>query len=495
MKEHLRRAKEKLGDGDAPGALAALLEAWRARPLVELAELIERVPATVPPFANGKDWESAAKAKKPEALNRLLDELPRFGGWLPLQSWPRDPRFARRAVGWLAKSPVGSPTRRRFFGGLVDVLARQKDPAAAAALRSEDLLYKPVGYVGKKGLPAWNALAEQRVPAPAPLDAAERALVKAIGAALVPRKRSSGAKDPLADVYAHPDDDQARLVAADWLAERGDPRGEFITLQMTKPGSRREKQIEKQYAREWLGPIEPKILRQELVYRRGFPASGRYGTSKNLQGHAKHREWATFEELDVEPAAKFMAGAAPLLLGGACLGLRRIRGLEGRELDAIGRTSFDWESLHVRVDWTVPKIPLEELRLPKLRTLIIDGSRRYGSWKVVGRLPLQHLALVADDLDVGVMLTAVARAKELETIALLEGEGWDGERGRGLCWRLRLERTGGKRGWRLRVTAGTSGVTPRLVTALRTAPAGAFDEVIGDRSLSAEARAELERLS
>jgi uncharacterized protein (TIGR02996 family) len=33
-------------------------------------------------------------------------------------------------------------------------------------------------------------------------------------------------------VYAHPDDDEPRLVYADFVTEKGDPRGEFIVLQI-----------------------------------------------------------------------------------------------------------------------------------------------------------------------------------------------------------------------------------------------------------------------
>ena len=32
-------------------------------------------------------------------------------------------------------------------------------------------------------------------------------------------------------IFANPDDDAPRLVYADWLLERGDPRGEFIQIQ------------------------------------------------------------------------------------------------------------------------------------------------------------------------------------------------------------------------------------------------------------------------
>jgi uncharacterized protein (TIGR02996 family) len=41
----------------------------------------------------------------------------------------------------------------------------------------------------------------------------------------------------LAKIHADPTDDRARLVYADWLLERGDPRGEFIALQL---GARRD---------------------------------------------------------------------------------------------------------------------------------------------------------------------------------------------------------------------------------------------------------------
>ncbi len=35
----------------------------------------------------------------------------------------------------------------------------------------------------------------------------------------------------LQDIAADPDDDAPRMIFADWLEERGDPRGEFIRVQ------------------------------------------------------------------------------------------------------------------------------------------------------------------------------------------------------------------------------------------------------------------------
>ncbi len=38
----------------------------------------------------------------------------------------------------------------------------------------------------------------------------------------------------LKDITEHPEDDTPRLIFADWLEERGDPRGEFIRLQVER---------------------------------------------------------------------------------------------------------------------------------------------------------------------------------------------------------------------------------------------------------------------
>ena len=37
------------------------------------------------------------------------------------------------------------------------------------------------------------------------------------------------------EILANQDDDTPRLIFADWLEERGDPRGEFIRVQCGSP--------------------------------------------------------------------------------------------------------------------------------------------------------------------------------------------------------------------------------------------------------------------
>lgn len=67
--------------------------------------------------------------------------------------------------------------------------------------------------------------------------APDRVLVPATAARASSAKRAAAKPDGdgaalLAAILADPRDDQARQVYADWLTERGDPRGEFITLQL-----------------------------------------------------------------------------------------------------------------------------------------------------------------------------------------------------------------------------------------------------------------------
>jgi len=64
----------------------------------------------------------------------------------------------------------------------------------------------------------------------------------------------------LAAVLAAPDDDLPRLIYADWLDERGDPRGEFIRLQIAAfhgdiSAGRAASAIERECGRIWAGPL------------------------------------------------------------------------------------------------------------------------------------------------------------------------------------------------------------------------------------------------
>lgn len=71
-------------------------------------------------------------------------------------------------------------------------------------------------------------------------------------------------------IHAHPDDDRPRLVYADWLIEQGDPRGEFIQLQIAGRHAEATALLSKHRA-AW----EPRLRtpgRFAWTFTRGFPA-------------------------------------------------------------------------------------------------------------------------------------------------------------------------------------------------------------------------------
>ncbi len=124
----------------------------------------------------------------------------------------------------------------------------------------------------------------------------ESEVITAIEALLQPRDVSEGA---LWDaVYAAPARDDLRLVLADALTARGDPRGEFIVLQLTAQKSKamrgRESRLLKQFGQIWLSKLQFEL--DFPVFRRGFVSEAKHvGTSHDFDAP----EWATLEVLEL----------------------------------------------------------------------------------------------------------------------------------------------------------------------------------------------------
>ena len=111
----------------------------------------------------------------------------------------------------------------------------------------------------------------------------------------------------LAQVYDNPEDDLPRMVFADWLSSRGDPRGEFSLLQCARarsgnahPGAR-ERELWERYRYLWMGTLLDHVAHDSLVFRRGFLAECRVGVGwRDWQGWKRRKllarpEWATVE--------------------------------------------------------------------------------------------------------------------------------------------------------------------------------------------------------
>src|SRR5947209_4317685 len=66
----------------------------------------------------------------------------------------------------------------------------------------------------------------------------------------------------LRDAKENPEDDTPRMILADWLEDRGDPRGEFLRLDMELAArgvcGDRHAELLKQHEAEWLGPLAAK---------------------------------------------------------------------------------------------------------------------------------------------------------------------------------------------------------------------------------------------
>lgn len=147
-------------------------------------------------------------------------------------------------------------------------------------------------------------------------------------------------------IYAAERSNEARLVYADWLQERGDPRGEFIALQCRTRRSPREEELLRLHAKKWLGPLGAVVQLSGLVFERGFPVAGQLaGTVSELRRVAGHPAWATFRKLDVSRVPSHEPAVEQMVVGLSKRGIV-ITGLGGaphlaRSVERGGRSAVE----------------------------------------------------------------------------------------------------------------------------------------------------------
>ncbi|MEO8703353.1 MAG: TIGR02996 domain-containing protein [Kofleriaceae bacterium] len=107
-------------------------------------------------------------------------------------------------------------------------------------------------------------------------------------------------------IYERPDDDAPRWVYTDYLLERGDPRGEFLVLQLLRgrrPLTRDELRSERmllQYVERWVpNEVARKTMRHTWRFERGFLARCHLRGSEQPAGspQAGHPAWRTVHTL------------------------------------------------------------------------------------------------------------------------------------------------------------------------------------------------------
>ena len=256
---------------------------------------------------------------------------------------------------------------------------------------------------------------------PAAFDATDDAKWKKLADAApkkpAPKKDSRDEAALLADVYENPRDDAPRLVLADLLIERGDPRGEFIAMQCGGPRDpKKEKALVKAHGKKWLGPLAS-VLTVDVEFRRGFPAVGtaKFKAQRDVEKFGQAPEWATFEELDWSfPGAasldqrRWIAHVAP--------SMRWLKRAHGPFLPLLLAAKEPWlfESLATWLAEPANAKALAETTLfPHLKTLELTGIPEARWFQGVKRLAGAKTLVIPERSNVQEWLH-VAEATDLE---------------------------------------------------------------------------------
>jgi uncharacterized protein (TIGR02996 family) len=312
-------------------ALDGALLVWRATRLAEVAELVDAIAARCQPVAiagrSKTEFQNAwivAAHNGPGAvaigslaatLTRSLPvrdvsyltmdrDLKRNRPFLErveaLAKLPDDPRIAAALVELVAKAPFTDS--RRLYEPVLALLEQLADERGLLVL--ERLIDRPSAKGSSIRAYFAEALPETvvaiRKGKRTPLAVGEAELVarlfEVLGARRGPAAPHRDVDELLAQVIAKPEDDAPRLVLADALLERDDPRGELISLQLQPQGEeerRRAGSLLRKHERQWLGELA--TVTKNRVWRRGFL------DETELQNHAVADD-ATWERLAHDPA-------------------------------------------------------------------------------------------------------------------------------------------------------------------------------------------------
>ncbi len=294
----LRDARAALGRGDHGAARDALVAAWQARRSPALAELVGILDELAPDALSQQ--LAAVVTPRVVTTHANLKKLAKVD----------DPRLATWTLDALANPPFCAVTAENFLVDLAATISRLADPRLDDALPSlrgvltARLTRKPIyTKVIAKLVKAVETRPKLRAASKAELELETELL-----AACTPLRKSTVTVEALlAEVYATPNDDAPRVVLADALLERGDPRGELITLQLARgregEPSPRELELLKKYGKQWLGPLATVLSfgksYSSTVFTRGFVSTADFifKIEKKLPLVAADPAWATVEEI------------------------------------------------------------------------------------------------------------------------------------------------------------------------------------------------------
>lgn len=336
----LQRALEQLG-GRSPaleGALASLLEAWAELRAPALSQLIERLSATTSPSldpigaqsprAYHDEWLERAGKGRPADLAVLLPSVASTTSKLAIvrlraiEHLLPDPRFVSTALELIRSPPYAGSTTGKFWTQLYRLLVICADPRAIEALEAipavdpEDYRLSTMARRLDRSRQLniermRRALADpgiELVPTP-PRQRLLLQLEQRIQALERASKDAAARERELLDaVLEQPHEFGYRHVYADFLLARGDPRGEFIALQLansTKKSARaRAKELLETHGHAWLGELGPALTVADTRFVAGFLHTARVKLSVEgalLERIVDHPLWATVVSLANAP--------------------------------------------------------------------------------------------------------------------------------------------------------------------------------------------------
>lgn len=317
---------------DPVAAVELILNAWRKNPTRLYAELLSQVSAQATEKrgrvtgstreARGEAWDKMNELKHPADLGALLEVLGSFPlasartRLVELKKRGEDPRLglaladlmARPPQGWRGSASVG------FWQNALFTFEAQQDTRVAERLPELEKQWQADrGNAIGRYLGDWlpHTVKKSKSWTDGVLPPEDSARLSAFLARPVKRNVS------LESVFADPSNLAVRQVLADALVEAGDPRGEFITLQLspklTAPQRSRQSALIKQHARDWLGPLDKVIHQSGLRFERGFPVAATAGSKSSsmrtrdaeCSATIGRPEWSTFEELDLDSWSGF----------------------------------------------------------------------------------------------------------------------------------------------------------------------------------------------
>lgn len=330
------------------GELEALLDAYRRRPLPALVELIaiagQRAAVDHPLTGSLNDqhlrWRGVVVLKRASDLEWLIANVITgraeysMERILELAGWPLDPRLSTGLLALADGKRMTSRQARGFWKEAFRIIGKHLHPGLAMQL-APLLEMKPQtefeSQLMKKLRVLEARLGKLEIASPSNLE--RDALAKLAAKLEVGKQRAARktADDFLREIWAAPGDDAPREVFADWLQEHGDPRGEYIALQLARARRRlaysnratratagvtlravepdeakalaRERALLAKHRREWAAPFEPVLSMPNTTFDRGFLYSVYVHGRKlaSVPALMTHPAWSTVRSFKIDP--------------------------------------------------------------------------------------------------------------------------------------------------------------------------------------------------